>query len=322
MLAGNEHLKELTAALIQKGREPHSLIITGGHGQGRKTAARYISAALLCEEQTGRPCLRCLSCRKVINGTHTDVNFIKANDNGNYPVENIREIVSDAVVSPNEGRVKVYIIPDFDRSRITGEQAQNILLKLIEEPPDHVVIILTADSKEAFLSTIISRALCLSVTPCSEEECTSYIGSLEKYSYSEIAEAVKAIGGNIGKCLEYLERENIYYSVSYARDICRALIKNDEYELLKILNDCDSKKGLLRETLLLLADTARDSAAAAYGAKAIGSDSEGAAALSARLGAARSQAMYEIICEYIKKIDSNCSKALVINALCGSLSAL
>ncbi len=322
MLAGNARLKELIASLISKGREPHSLIITGEHGQGRKTAAKYISQALLCEQQSGTPCGRCLACKKIKNGTHPDVMFLKANENGNYQVDTVREIVSDAIVSPNEGRFKVYIIPDFDKSRITGEQAQNILLKLIEEPPEHTVIILTADSKEAFLPTIISRALALSVVPCSVQECAEYLGTLQKYSYGEIGDAVSAIGGNIGKCIEYLEKENIFFAVKYARDICKALTDRNEYVLLMTLTECDCKKGLLRQTLECISGIARDSAVISMGGSATGCDKEGAMVLSGRLGAAGSQKMYEVICNYIKKLDSNCSKTLTVNALCADLSVL
>lgn len=322
MLTGNEHIKRLTEAMITKGREPHSIIITGERGQGRRTAAKYIAASMLCEKNNGRPCGVCKSCRMIRDGIHPDFMTAQPNENGNYPVEQIREIVSNAVVAPNEGRVKVYLIPELERSIITGEQVQNILLKLIEEPPDHVVMILTADSKEAFLQTILSRAIALSVVPCTKEECISYLGTLGKYEYDEIAGACDALGGNIGSCIEYLEKQSIFFAVQNARAISAALVSGDEYELLRVLNETDSKKGQLRETLRLLSEILRDGAVASYGGVLTSCSNKNARALSQRYGSGRCSKLYRCVSEHMTKLDRNCSKALVINSLCAGLSVI
>ena len=322
LLAGNEHIKSLIQAMIQKEREPHSLIITGEHGQGRKTAARYIAAAMLCESKTGVPCCGCRTCRMIADGIHPDVMTLKANDNGNYPVEDIREVVADAITAPNEGRLKVYIIPDFDKSKITGEQVQNILLKLIEEPPDHVVMILTADSREAFLPTILSRTVCMSVTPCTNEETIAYIGLLDKYEYGEIGNAVDALGGNIGVCIEYLEHGSIYSAIESARGIAVALLSRNEYGILKILTDCDSKKGLLRETLVQLSLIAHDSAVSQIGGEMIGCDRTDAKLIGMNLGKHRCERLYALLGDYISRIDRNCSRNLVINSLTARMATI
>lgn len=321
-LAGNGHIKSLTKAMIDKGREPHSLIITGEHGQGRKTAARYIAAAMLCESGTGVPCEKCRTCRMIKDGIHPDVMTLKANENGNYPVEDIRGVVADAVVAPNEGRLKVYLIPDFDKSKITGEQVQNILLKLIEEPPDHVVMILTADSREAFLQTILSRAVCMSVSPCTEQECVSYIGALEKYDYGEIAQAASFLGGNIGSCIEYLEKGGIYSACENAREIASSLLKGEEYDILRTLTECDSKKGQLRLTLVQLSLVARDSAVSTLGGELISCAKHTAKELGSKYGSKRCEKLYRLLCEHISRLDRNCSKILVINSLCAGICTL
>lgn len=321
ILAGNEGLKRTVGNMILKGREPHSVIITGEYGLGRKTAAKYMAAAMLCEHGSGEPCGKCRHCKKAIDGLHPDIINVTPNENGNYAVDDIRAVVSDAIVTPNEGRVKVYIVPDIDRSKITGEQVQNILLKLIEEPPDHTVMILTADSKDAFLQTILSRTVAFGVAPCSREECAQYLGTLGKYEYNDIANAVDSSGGNIGRCIDYLEKGMAYRSAQCAADIARALTGGDEYELLKAVNESDKTKGLLRETLVALSMIARDSAAIALGCEqTLGASYECARAMSARFGALRSEHIYNEVCSFIKKLDSNCSKALVINGLSARLS--
>ena len=323
ILAGNDRLKGTIAAMIRKGRVPHSIMITADYGLGRRTAAKYIAAAMLCESGSGTPCGVCRHCRKVTDGLHPDVIMVTPNENGNYAVDDIRKVVSDAIVTPNEGRVKVYIIPDVDRSKITGEQVQNILLKLIEEPPDHTAVILTADSKDAFLQTILSRTVAFGVAPCTQDECAQYLGMSGKYRYGEIAQAVSASGGNIGRCIEYLEKGMAYLSAQAAVSIVDAMTQGDDYALLKAITACDSKKGLLRETLVTLSIITRDAAALSLGSsEVIGASRESAQKLSARFGAARCERLYRLICGYIKKTDQNCSKALVINGISAAIAQI
>ena len=146
---GNKTLLSQTEGMVAAKREPHSIIIHGEKGLGKKTVARYIAAQLMCEKHTGVPCGECRACRLIDKGVHPDLIFAKPNDKGNYLVEDIRDnIVGDAPVAPNEGDIKVYVIPDMDLSMQTTVQVQNILLKLIEEPPDHTALILTARSRE------------------------------------------------------------------------------------------------------------------------------------------------------------------------------
>ena len=207
IIYGNSEPRRLVSEMIKKKREPHSIMIHGEKGLGKKTLARWIAAALLCERQTGEPCGICRTCRMIADGAHPDVMVAKANSNGNYIVDDsIRPIVAEAPVAPNEARMKVYIIPDLDLSVNTVIQVQNILLKVIEEPPEHTAIILTARSKEIFLPTIISRVLSLGMTSVTEAESMECLQ--EKYPAvvpALISEAVSAGRGNIGRCVEYLE---------------------------------------------------------------------------------------------------------------------
>lgn len=324
IIYGNSEPRRLVSEMIKKKREPHSIMIHGEKGLGKKALARWIAAALLCERQTGEPCGICRTCRMIADGAHPDVMVAKANSNGNYIVDDsIRPIVAEAPVAPNEARMKVYIIPDIDLSVNTVIQVQNILLKVIEEPPEHTAIILTARSKEIFLPTIISRVLSLGMTSVTEAESMACLQ--EKYpavAPALISEAVSAGRGNIGRCVEYLEHSQFFDSVKLARGLCDAMCGGNEYDVLKTLFVADGKKTLLREGLSLFQEILRDSAAFRLGGeseKSVSCAKEGAKTLSRSLSSDQAVRLYDIVSDYIGRIDANCNISLTINSLAGQI---
>lgn len=316
-LYSNEPVKKLIKSMILKGREPHSLVICGEKGQGKKALAKYVAAALLCESGQGEPCGICKSCRMLERGGHPDFITAQANENGNYQVDVIRELVSDAVIKPNEGDLKVYLIPDLDRSSNTSVQVQNILLKLIEEPPEHCVIILTAAAKEIFLDTVISRVLCLNTVPCCEEDSRDYL--IKRYSEltaEELERAVAFGGGNIGRCVEYLEDKSAAQSLEIARACGEAVFMGSEYELLKAFFMADGKKVVFRRVLELLSEAFRDACVLRLGiGRTAGCMPDISEKLSQRLIADRSRKIYELLGDYIYRLDANANLTLSMNSL-------
>ena len=318
---GNETLLSQTAGMVAAKREPHSIIIHGEKGLGKKTVAKYIAAQLMCEKHTGVPCGECRACRLIDKGVHPDLIFAKPNDKGNYLVEDIRDnIVGDAPVAPNEGDIKVYVIPDMDLSMQTTVQVQNILLKLIEEPPDHTALILTARSRETFLATIISRCVSLAVTPVDLRESGDFLQTnYPDRPPGDICEALEAGKGNIGRCKAYMDKEPFYNAVGLARSIVQAYITGSEYEMLKTLATADGKKPLLREALYLFSEMVRDACVSLTGGSAVGCDSRLAGELSRRLTLSAGAELYDVISEHVRRIDANCSLSLVCNSLCAEL---
>lgn len=318
---GNQTLLKQTARMVSAGREPHSMIIHGEKGLGKKAIARYIAAQLMCEEHSGTPCGKCRSCQLIDRGAHPDLIFAQPNDKGNYYVEDIRDtIVADAPVAPNEGDIKVYVIPDLDLSVQTTVQVQNILLKLIEEPPDHTALILTARSKETFLSTIISRCVSLAAASVTMQESGEYLQ--ENYpdrDITEIREALEAGKGNIGRCRAYMEKEQYYDSVALAKGIAAAFCEGSEYGVLKALAAADGKKALLREGVYLFSEIVRDSCAILTNGEVIGCDTHSAEALSRKLTLSAGAELYDILTGAVRRIDANCSLSLVCNSLCAEL---
>lgn len=318
---GNKTLLEQTAQMVRTGREPHSIILHGEKGLGKKTAARYIAAQLMCESRTGVPCGKCRACQLIERDAHPDLIFAVPNERGNYPVDEIRDnIVADAPIAPNEGDIKVYVIPDLDLSVQTSVQVQNILLKLIEEPPDHTALILTARSKETFLSTIISRCVSLAVTPVALGESGEFLqADYPDREQSEIRDALEAGKGNIGRCRAYMEKEQFFYSAELARSIAAAYCTGKEYEFLKALAAADGKKPLIRESLYLFSELVRDACVRLTGGDEVGCDSRLAAELSGRLTLSSGTELYDIVTGCVRRIDANCNLTLACNSLCAEL---
>ena len=141
-------------AAVQNGRLSHAVILTG---EGDKVqAARYIAAAHLCRADSGRPCLQCNACRKVLDRIHPDVTEVQDSERKELPVETIRALRQDAYIRPNEGERKVYLFTDCAQ---LNERDQNVLLKIVEEGPPYAAFVFCADAVHALLPTIRSRCV-------------------------------------------------------------------------------------------------------------------------------------------------------------------
>ena len=319
-LYSNEENKRLISLLTTKGREPHSVIITGERGSGRRTLGKYLAAALMCERRSGEPCGVCKSCRMLEDGNHPDFITAKANENGNYKLDDIRALVSDSVIKPNEGDLKVYMIPELDRSVNTAVPVQNVLLKFIEEPPDHCVIILTAATKEIFLPTVISRCITLGTQRCRRSDAEQWLTMQGGYGQDDIIRAVSCCGGNFGRCLEFLNGKELPLAFECAKAVSAGMLRRDEYLILKGLFMCDGQKAVLRQALVFLSEILRGACLISLGEKPEDCCFEnGAEQLAASLGSGRSQELYRLMTDYIGRLDANCNQSLTVNSLTGEI---
>jgi len=150
---GHSRTKDLLRGYCISGKIPHALLFAGVAGQGKMTVAREFFRAMNCAENTGDACGTCPSCIKAISGTHPDL--VVVNPEARWiKVGEIREILADIGLKPYEARTKCIII---DPAESLNTESANALLKTLEEPPGHTVIILVSHRPKVLLPTVVSR---------------------------------------------------------------------------------------------------------------------------------------------------------------------
>lgn len=160
---GNHRLKKNLAESLARGHISHFYLISGPEGSGKRTLARLLASAILCQED-GKPCLRCGICRRVAENNHPDVITVTDPEHKTVAVKIVREYREDAFIRPNESDHKIYIFPQE-----LGIEGQNALLKILEEPPKYGVFLLLTDNPERLLPTVRSRCTELKLLPLESE---------------------------------------------------------------------------------------------------------------------------------------------------------
>ncbi len=158
-ILGNEKQKRRLSEAIRTSSLPHALLFVGPEGSGRHTMVREIAAAVNCERPDGDaaplPCHRCRNCRRISDGQFPDVKTVsKPSGKATLGVDDIRLLKEDVYLSPTESAYKIYIIENAECMTV---QAQNALLKVLEEPPAGVLIFLLSETAEPLLITVRSR---------------------------------------------------------------------------------------------------------------------------------------------------------------------
>lgn len=158
-VVGHKDIIKYIQSAVEYGQVGHAYIMNGERGAGKKMLASLFAMTLLCEKGGSEPCNTCHSCRQAESGNHPDILWVTHEKPGTISVDDIRTQVGDTVmIKPYQGPYKVYII---DHAELMTQQAQNALLKTLEEPPEYVVFLLLTENAEALLPTINSRCVML-----------------------------------------------------------------------------------------------------------------------------------------------------------------
>ncbi len=161
---GHEWAVELLGRSIEMRRVSHAYLLTGAAQIGKTTLARQFAQALNCvgrRTQQGQPCGVCRSCRLAQDDKHPDIRVLLP-DGDRIKIEAIRELQTSAALAPVEGAFRVYVISPIDAAT---PAAANCLLKTLEEPPERVILILTANCLDMVLPTIVSRCQVVPMRP-------------------------------------------------------------------------------------------------------------------------------------------------------------
>ncbi|MBP2656574.1 MAG: polymerase delta prime subunit [Firmicutes bacterium] len=221
-IAGHTGVIEILKRMLASGRVPHALLFTGPSGVGKMLTARIFATAMLCEgNDLSKPCGRCLACQKVLNDTHPDLVVI-ANDGASIKIDQVRALQHEVALAPYHGGRRVFILEAVEG--LTA-QAANSLLKILEEPPESAMFIMTAAQPHAILPTVLSRCRVISFKPLSFSVLTDWL--VEKGVDTEgAAVAARLGGGRIGVALALLNPDGLT-TRNRAVDLVEALPNGD-----------------------------------------------------------------------------------------------
>ncbi|MBC7960817.1 MAG: DNA polymerase III subunit delta', partial [Vallitaleaceae bacterium] len=239
-IVGHDDIISHLRNAIKMNRVSHAYIIEGEEGIGKKLLANVFAKTLQCEAKGDEPCDVCTSCLNFESGNHPDINYVIPTKKASIGVDDIREQLNmDIYVKPYQYPYKIYIVQDADTMTV---QAQNALLKTIEEPPYYAIILLIAGNSSMFLPTVLSRCVILSLKQIEESKIEKYLAQHDHISPEQAKIFASFSRGNIGKAKMLLASE-VFESIR--NDVIKTIdcvIENNDFELMEMVKKlCEDK---------------------------------------------------------------------------------
>ena len=235
-IIGNDSVKNLLTNLVNTNNLVHSYMFIGTDGIGKLLFAKEFAKMILCENEV-KSCNKCSSCIKFISNSHPDFLLVNSEDEKNIKINQIRLLQEKVSEKPILSNKKVYII---DNSDLMTTEAQNCLLKTLEEPPPYAIIILVLSNENKILNTIKSRCTKIAFQKLSKEELIEY-SNLQNINID--SSLLSLCDGSISKLINIHNNMSIYTSLN---DIIYGLSNQD---IIDVWNRADllysSKENIL-----------------------------------------------------------------------------
>ena len=227
-IIGQEQIKEHLCNAISSGKVSHAYIINGERSSGKEFIARVFAMALQCEKEGVEPCEECHSCKQALGNNQPDIIYVGHEKPNTIGVEDIRtQINGDIGLKPYSSPYKIYIMNEGEKMTV---QAQNALLKTLEEPPAYAVILILTTQMEVLLPTIISRCVVLNMKPVADALVKKYLTEELGVSDYKANICVAFARGNIGKAKLLASSEEF------------EKVKDEAVTLVKYINDMETSE--------------------------------------------------------------------------------
>ena len=224
-IIGQEQIKEHLQNALSTGKVSHAYIINGERFSGKEYIAKIFAMALQCERDGIEPCQECHYCRQALSDNQPDIIRVTHEKPGSIGVDDIRaQINGDITIKPYSSPRKIYIVNEAEKMTV---QAQNALLKTLEEPPAYAVILLLTSNVNAFLPTILSRCVVLNMKPVADEKVKKYLMEELQVPDYKADVCVAFARGNVGKAKQLASSEDF------------EKVKEEALALLKYVQDMD-----------------------------------------------------------------------------------
>ena len=204
-VVGQEQMTQNLENALKYKKISHAYLFQGERLSGKRMIADIYARALQCEADGEKPCNQCRSCKQALNGNHPDIIYVEHDKPNVISVDNIRtQINGDIAIKPYSSPYKIYIVDEAEKMNV---QAQNALLKTLEEPPEYAVIMLLSTRAEAMLPTILSRCVSLNTKPVSDDRIKLFLmkkAQIPDYRASICASFAR---GNVGRAIQLASNE-------------------------------------------------------------------------------------------------------------------
>ncbi len=277
----SENILKALDSFFVDGRRPHALLIDGASQEQRENLALLAARMMVCENKDRTPCGECEHCRKSKENIHPDIITIKKPDDKKHFVkDDVKKMVADAFLTPNEADVKVFVVEELQQMT---EESQNLLLKILEEPPRYTAFVLTSETSNAVIGTVLSRVVRL------------------------------RMGKNVAT--EYGEK-----AIGIVNALVDAVLSPYEYDRIEATALMDGNKALTAEVLDLFISVIRDAIVLKTNGKVLLDAFENKSQkLSGGLALEKLLKMYETVDGLLKSLENNPNYTLLSAVLCAKI---
>lgn len=225
-IIGQEQIKDHLTHTIEQGKISHAYVINGERFSGKEFIANVFAMALQCEHPDGvEPCQQCHSCKQALSGNQPDIIRVTHEKPNTIGVDDIRtQLNTDIAIKPYSSPRKIYIIQEGEKMTA---QAQNALLKTLEEPPAYAVILILTTNVDALLPTILSRCVVLNMKPVRDDLVKKYLMEELQIPDYKANVCVAFARGNLGKARQLASSEEFDH------------IKEEAVSMLKYVQDME-----------------------------------------------------------------------------------
>lgn len=255
-IIGHQQMQQHLENAILSNKVGHAYLFQGDPGSGKRLMANTFAMALQCEAGGAKGCGQCHSCKQAVSRNHPDIIYVTHEKPNSIGVDDIRgQLVSDVMIKPYNGKYKVYIVSEAEKMTV---QAQNALLKTLEEPPAYAVILLLTTNASVLLDTIRSRCVLLNLKPVPDDQVRKYLmENLEIPDYQADI-CVAFAQGSIGRAAALASFENFNAIKASAMQLVNNIKEMDINDVISGVKNVMQYKVDINDYLDILAVWFRD----------------------------------------------------------------
>ncbi len=255
-VVGHRDIIQYIQDAVEQHKVSHAYILNGQRGSGKKLLAKLFAMTLQCESGKSEPCGECRSCLQAQSGNHPDIITVTHEKPASIGVDDVREQINgDIMIKPYSSPYKIYIVPEAD---LMTEQAQNAILKTIEEPPEYAVIFLLTENADSLLATIRSRCVMLKLRNIKNKLVKKYL--MEQMQVPDYqAEFCAAFAqGNIGRAIMLAKSEHFNEIKDEATKLMKYLDEMELHEIVGAIKEIQKYKLEVTDYLDIMTSWYRD----------------------------------------------------------------